>query len=93
MSWLRRLVTTKSTWKSLHMEEVVNNVFNPTNSTMENLEAARNKINNPVWKDIYAAPLKCGQNMMTVNPEEYAKLPINGETDITDNHCGIQQHW
>ena len=31
--------------------------------------------------------------MLMVNAEEYAIFPINGEPNITDNHCGIQQHW
>ena len=49
MAWLRRLSTTKSTWKNLPLEEVGCNVFDPINSTMDSLEEAKKKISNPVW--------------------------------------------
>ena len=53
MSRLRRLITKKYMWKSLHREEVGNNMFDPTNSNMESLEEARGNIKNPVWRDIF----------------------------------------
>ena len=77
----------------LHIEEVGDCVFNAIDSNMDSLEAAINKIKNQVWKDIYAALLKCRQNILLVSPEEYTTFQINGKPDITDNHCGIQQHW
>ena len=49
MSWLKRMTTMKSTWKAMHREEVGNKMFDPTNSNMESLEAAKAKIKNPVW--------------------------------------------
>ena len=91
MAWLRRLMMSKSTWRELHMEEVGGHMFDPVNSTMDSLEEARKRMSNPVWKVTYVALLKCRQNILIVNSEEYATFPINGEPDLTANHCGIRQ--
>ena len=89
MAWLRRLTTSSSSWRRLHAEEAESCMFDPVNSTMDSLEKARRKIDNSVWRDIYAALLRCRQNILSVNPEKYAAFPINGDPDLTFNHCGI----
>ena len=60
---------------------------------MESLEEAKKRIHNAVWRDIYYALLRCRQNILSVNPEEYAAFPVNGEPDHTFKHCSIQQTW
>ena len=59
MAWLRRLMTSRSTWIRLHAEEAGSYMFDPVNSTMDSHEEAKRRINNLVWNDIYAALLKC----------------------------------
>ena len=66
-------------------------MFDPVNSTMDSLEGARRKMDNPVWKDIYSALKRWSQNILIMNPEDYSAFPINGEPDLTYNHCSIQQ--
>ena len=66
-------------------------MFDPTDSTRESLEEAKIRIDNPVLCDIYLALLQCRKNILSVNPEEYAAFPVNGEPDLTYKLCGIQQ--
>ena len=91
MSWLRRLVSSISTWKRLHIEEARKDIFNPVNSNMESSEANKRRMTNPVWKDIYSALLKCRNHIVDIHPEECTSFPINGKPDLTINHCGVQQ--
>ena len=60
---------------------------------MESLEAARKRMTNLVWLEIYAALIKCRKNIFNVFPEEYATFSMNGEPDLTRIHTGIQQDW
>ena len=82
MSWLRRLHTTKFTRKLLHREEVGELMFDPIRSNMESLEKAKVKATNNVWRDIYCTLLRCRQNLLLVNPEEYVTFPMNGEPKL-----------
>ena len=47
----------------------------------------------PIWRYIYSVLLNCRKNIFILQPEEYVAFPINGEPDITNNHCRIQQAW
>ena len=92
MSWLRRLITSKSTWARLHRIETSPYTFNPYFSDQEGLKRAKEQTNNYFWKDIYASLLQCRLNVITIYPEEAISLPINGEQQITSNkhpinHC------
>ena len=89
MAWLRRLVSSNSRWKRLHVEEAGKDIFNPVNSNMESLVAARQRISNPVWKGIYSALLKCKNQILAVQPDDYVTFPISGEPDLMRNHCGL----
>ena len=51
-------------------------------SNLESLDDARRKLTNPVWQEIYAALIKCRNNILTVHPEEYVTVLINGEPDL-----------
>ena len=67
-----RLMTSRYTWKKLQAEEAGSFMFDLVNSTMDSLEEVRRRMDKPVWKDIYSALLRCRQNILNVNPEEYA---------------------
>ena len=81
MSWLRRLITSKSTWANLHKFETSPYTFNPYNSNQEGLIRA-NELTNNLWKNVYAYLLQCRQNVTSLYPEEAISLPINGEPQI-----------
>ena len=38
-------------------------------------------------------PPQMPKKILVVQPNEYATFPINGEPDLTINHCGLQQMW
>ena len=60
---------------------------------MNDLEKAKQKTQNPVWRDIYDALLTCRKNVLKINPEEYLSIPICGEPDLASNSEGIKQVW
>ena len=93
MSWLRRLITSKSTWAKLHKFETSPHTFNPYNSNQEGLTKAKELTNNYFWKDVYASLLQCRQNVIMLYPEEAVSLPINGKPQITNNKYAINQAW
>ena len=92
LSWLRRLPFSKSTWAQLYKQEIGKFTFNPTNVTM-NDRKAKQKNQNPVWRDIYVALLTCRKNVLKIHPEEYLAIPICGEPDLTSNNEDIKQAW
>ena len=57
-------------YRELNIGGAGNHMFYPVNSTMDSLKEARKRMRNPVWKDIYAALLKCRKNILIVNPED-----------------------
>ena len=67
--------------------------FNPINSTYEDLMKAKMVYKNSFWKDIYASLLLCRRNILTIHPEEFITLPINGKPQITNNNIAISQDW
>ena len=69
------------------------NDFCPVSSNMEKLKKARNRIENPVWGEIYNALLKCRINMVALSPEEYLIFHVNGEPDLTHDYTGLNQCW
>ena len=93
MSWLRRLYFSKSTWAELHKAETKPNTFNPISSNWSEIETAKSRMNNPIWKEIYDALLTCRKNLLKANPLELLTLLVNGEPYITKNNTSIQQPW
>ena len=93
MSWLRRLITSKSTWAKLHKNETFPYTFNPHNSDQEGLTKAKEKTNNYFWKDVYTSLLQCRNNVILKHLEELITLPINGKFQITCNNYPINQAW
>ena len=93
MSWLRRLIKSNSTWAKLHRAETYPYTFNPINSTYEDLTKAKMVCKNSFWKDIYASLLLSRRKILTIHPEEFITLPINGEPQITNNNIAIGQDW
>ena len=93
MSWLRRLITSKSTWAKLHRAETYPYTFDPYNSDQEGLTKVKEKTNNFFWKDVYTSLLQCRNSVITTHPEESITLPINGEFQITRNNYPINQAW
>ena len=93
MSWLRRLVKSDATWAKLHKAETFPYTFNPINSTYEDLTKATTICKNSFWKDIYASLLLCRRNILTIHPEEFITLPMNGEPQITNNNIAICHDW
>ena len=83
MSWLRRLISSEATWAKMHRAETFPYTFNPVNSNYDNLVKAKTLCKNSFWKDIYALLLLCRRNILTIHPEEFITLPINGEPQIT----------
>ena len=59
MSWLRRLIESKSTWAELHKAETFTYTCNPTNSNYESLIKAKTTCKNSFWKEVYASLLLC----------------------------------
>ena len=53
MSWLRRLLASKSTWAELHKAESRPRTYNPISANWIDIKTAKNKMNNLVWKEIY----------------------------------------
>ena len=82
-----------STWAKLHRADTFPYTFNPINSNYEDLVKAKTMCKNSFWKDIYASLLLCRRNILTIHPEEFITLPINGEPQITKNNQAISQDW
>ena len=57
------------------------------------IETAKNRMNNPVWKEIYDSLLTCRRYLLESNPLEFLTLPVNGEPYLTKNITAIQQPW
>ena len=93
MSWLRRLSFSKSTWAELHKADTKPNTFNPMSSTWSEIETAKTRMDNPIWKEIYDSLLTCRKKLLRSNPLEFLTLPVNGEPYITKNNTAIQQPW
>ena len=83
MSWLRRLTFSKSTWALLHRAETKPFTFDPMTSNWFEIELAKNKMDNLVWKEVYGSLLACRRNLIKASPPEYLSLPVNGEPYIT----------
>ena len=79
MSWLRRLSFSKSTWAELHKAETKPNTYKPISMNWSNIDTAKNRMNNPVWKEIYDSSLTCRRNLLESDPLEFLTLPVNGE--------------
>ena len=67
MSWLRRLPLSKSTWAELHKAETKPNTYHPIITNWVDIEIAKTKMTNPVWKDIFDSLLVCRRNLLGVN--------------------------
>ena len=93
MSWLRRLVKSNATWAKLHRADTFPYTFNPINSNYEELVKAKTMCKNSFWKDIYASLLLCRRNILTIHPEEFIRLPMNGKPLINNNNIAISQDW
>ena len=85
MSWLRRSISSESTWFKLHRHEVSPDAFDPVKSNFESLTRARSKCMNLFWKEAYSSLLECRLNILLDHPQEYRYIPINGEPHITSN--------
>ena len=88
MSWLRKLAFSKSTWAQLHKAKT-----RPYTSNWSEIEFAKNKMDNPVWKEVYGSLLACRKNLIKATPSEFLTLPVNGEPYTTKNNTAIQQPW
>ena len=77
----------------MHRAETFPYTFNPSNSNYNDLVKAKSLCKNSFWKDIYASLLICRRNILTIHPEEFITLPINGEPQITKNNKAINQYW
>ena len=93
MSWLRRSISSDSTWFKLHSNKVFPNAFVPIKSNFESMTKAKAKCMNPFWKEVYSALLECRLNVLLDHPYEYRHVPINGEPHITNNRIPIRQEW
>ena len=62
-------------------------------SNWSEIELARSRMDNLVWKEIYGALLACRRNMVEDSPPELLSLPMNGEPYITRNNVAVQQVW
>ena len=93
MSWLRRLSFSKSIWAQLHKAETKSYTFKPMSSNWSEIEFAKNRMDNPVWKEVYGSLLACRKNLIKASPPEFLTLPVNGEPYITKNNIAIQQPW
>ena len=82
MSWLRRLITSKSTWANLHKLETFPNTFNPYNSNQERLIKAKEQTNNYFWKDVYASLLQCRLNVTSLYPQEAIHCLLMGSPKL-----------
>ena len=91
MSWLRRLSFSKSTWAKLHKAETKPNTYNPMSTNWSEIETAKNRMNNPVWKEIYDSLLSCRKKLLKSDPLEFLTLPVNGEPYLTKNNTAMQQ--
>ena len=83
----------KSTWALLHKAETRPYTFNPMSSNWSKIEFIRNRMDNPVWKEVYGSLLACRKNLIKASPPEFFTLPVNGEPYITKNNITIQQPW
>ena len=68
MSWLRRLSFSKSTWAELHKAETKPNTYKPISTNWSDIETARNRMNNPVWKEIYDSFIDLQEKFVKVQP-------------------------
>ena len=93
MSQLRRLSFLKSTWAELHKAETKPNTYDPISMNWSYIETAKNRMNNPIWKEIYDSLLTCRKNLLNSDPLEFLTLPVNGEPYVTKNITAIQQPW
>ena len=93
MSWLKRLPFSKSTWAELHKAETKPQTYNPITTNWVDIETAKTKMTNPVWKEIYDSLLVCRRNLLGVDPLEYLTIPINGEPYLTKNFTAIKHTW
>ena len=93
MSWVRRLSFSKSTWVKIHKAETKPYTFNPMSSNWSEIETAKSRMNNPVWREIHDALLAYRKSLLNTNPLEFLTLPVNGEPYITKNNTAIQQPW
>ena len=93
MAWLRRSISSDSTWFKLHHHEVFPNAFDPIRSNFESLSKAKSKCMNPFWKEVYSALLDCRLKVLLNHPDEYRYVPINGEPHVTNNKIPIRQEW
>ena len=50
MFWLRRLSLSKLTWAELHKAETRPHTYNTISTNWFDIETAKNKMNNQVWK-------------------------------------------
>ena len=66
---------------------------NPMTYDYDMLCAAKKKIKNPVWSEIYEYLRKCRLNIVQVYSAEYLTLPVYGEPDIMGNLSSIKQDW
>ena len=76
---------------SLHL--TLTNTYNPISTNWSEIETAKNRMNNPVWKDIYDSLLTYRRNLLKSDPLEFLTLPVNGEPYVTKNITAIQQPW
>ena len=93
MSWLHRLQYTKSLWKGIHGEDVVNTIFDPMCYNFDQLAFAKRKIKNPVWAEIYKNLRKCSLSVVRVYPGEQLTIPVFGELDIRKKFTSVKQEW
>ena len=93
MSWLRRLTFSNSTWANLNRQETKTFTFNPTTSTLDDLEKARHKTSNLVWRDIHDSLMICRRNIVYSQPSEYLSVPVNGEPSLAKNFISVNQFW
>ena len=93
MSWLKRLSFSESTWADLHKAETKQHMYNPIATNLVDIETAKTKMTNPVWREIYDSLLACRRNLLNKYPLEYLTLPVNGEPYLAKNYTAIQHTW
>ena len=79
ISWLRRLSFSKSTWAELHKAKTKPNTYNPISTNWSEIVTAKNRMNNPIWKEIYDSLLTCRRNLLKSDPLLFLTLRVNGE--------------
>ena len=73
------------------MEEKGRPVFHQIGYSMDKLESAKKKINNPIWSEVFNSLKKLRSSVLHPCPEEYLSMPLLGVPDITNNFTGIKQ--